>query len=179
MATSKSMTKTAKVEEEVVLEETPKTKKKTLQKPDYVLCRSVWAGGLNVIGKSGDLYEFIDYGATCEIEYHDLVALIRKRSDHVFLPRFVVEDEYVLNEFPQLSNVYDELFTLGDITEILDLPISAMERELAKLPSTMTTTICNLISTQIAKGRIDSVKKIRALSDMYGSDFNFLSELFR
>lgn len=184
MATTRNTKKTTVTETNEVVEdvvETIKTttSKKKLEKPDYVLCRSVCAGGLNVISKSGELYEFRDYGTTCEIEYHDLVALIRKHSEHVYMPRFVIEDEYVLNEFPQLQKIYDELLTKGDILEILNLPIGQMETELSKLPSSMTSTVCNLVSTQIANGKIDSVRKIRALSDFYGSDFNFLSELFR
>ena len=67
--------------------------KKEFKDSDYVLCRSVWSGGLNVTCKSGATYEFKKYGADCDVEYRDLVYLVRKNSDHIFTPRFVILDE--------------------------------------------------------------------------------------
>ena len=35
----------------------------------------------------------------------------------------------------------------------------------------------NLIATQIANGKLDSIAKVRALTEIFNSDFNLLSEL--
>jgi hypothetical protein len=35
-----------------------------------------------------------------------------------------------------------------------------------------------MIATEIASGRLDSISKVRALSEIFDSDFNLLSELF-
>ena len=160
------------VTESVIVEE-----KKTFTDSDYILCRSVCSGGLNVVSQSGTLYEFKDYGAECEVNYRDLVTLIRRGSEHVFLPRFVILDEDFLEDFPTVQRVYGDMYTKEDLIEILDLPVSAMRREIEKLPDATRKSMRNLISTQIANGKLDSIAKVRALTEIFNSDFNLLSEL--
>ena len=160
------------VTEPVIVEE-----KKTFTDSDYILCRSVCSGGLNVVSQSGNLYEFKDYGAECEVNYRDLVTLIRRGSEHVFLPRFVILDEDFLEDFPTVQRVYGDMYTKEDLIEILDLPVPAMRREIEKLPDATRKSMRNLISTQIANGKLDSIAKVRALTEIFNSDFNLLSEL--
>lgn len=156
-----------------------KTKtKKTFTDSDYILCHSVWYGGLNVTCRSGNSYEFKDYGKECDINYRDLVDLVRKGSDHIFTPRFVIDDEDFIEEFPNLKRVYASLYTTTDLLEILELPISRMRTEIEKLPIESKEVLSKMISTEIAKGRLDSISKVRALSEIFNSDFNLLSELF-
>lgn len=160
------------VEPEVVKE------KKVFTDSDYILCRSVCSGGLNIISQSGNLYEFNDYGAECEINYRDLVTLIRRGSEHVFLPRFVILDEDFLKDFPTVQRVYGAMYTMNDLVEILELPISRMKVEIEKLPNDTKDSMRNLVATQIANGKLDSISKVRALTEIFGSDFNLLSDLF-
>lgn len=162
-----------KVTKPVIVEE-----KKVFTDSDYILCRSVWAGGLNVVSQSGNLYEFKDYGSECEINYRDLVTLIRRGSDHVFLPRFVILDEDFLKDFPTVQRVYGTMYTREDLVEILDLPITRMKAEIAKLPKATKDSMRNLIATQIEKGYLDSISKVRTLTEIFESDFNLLSDLF-
>lgn len=145
---------------------------------EYIVCRSVTNGGLNVNCKSGNVYEFNKYGDDCEIEYHDLAALVRKHSDHIFIPRFIIEDDEFLAEFPQLSKVYEKLYTAEEIDSILNLPPSQMRQEIESMPKAVFENLKSIVATKIANGSIDSVKKIRTLSEIYDSDFNLLSELF-
>ena len=170
------------VAEEITVKEVVKPviveEKKVFTDSDYILCRSVWSGGLNVTSQSGNLYEFKDYGAECEINYRDLVTLIRRGSDHVFLPRFVIMDEDFLTDFPTVQRVYGAMYTRDDLMEILELPVSRMKTEIEKLPKATKNSMRNLIATQIANGRLDSISKVRVLTEIFGSDFNLLSDLF-
>lgn len=152
--------------------------KKVFTDSDYILCRSVWSGGLNVISQSGNLYEFKDYGAECEINYRDLVTMIRRGSEHVFLPRFVILDEDFLKDFPTVQRVYGTMYTKEDLVEILELPIAHMRTEIEKLPKDTKDSMRNLVATQISNGRLDSISKVRALTEIFNSDFNLLSDLF-
>lgn len=163
---------TVKVEPVIVKE------KKVFTDSDYILCRSVWSGGLNVDSQSGNLYRFNDYGSECEINYRDLVTLIRRGSEHVFLPRFVILDEDFLEDFPTVQRVYGTMYTREDLVEILDLPVSRMKTEIAKLPKATKDSMRNLIATQIANGKLDSISKVRELTNIFDSDFNLLSDLF-
>ncbi|MBR5516714.1 MAG: hypothetical protein IKU53_01960, partial [Firmicutes bacterium] len=71
-ATSKVETDTTSREEvkdvETKVIESEVKVKKEFKDSDYVLCRSVWSGGLNITCKSGATYEFKKYGAECDIE---------------------------------------------------------------------------------------------------------------
>ena len=152
--------------------------KKVFTDSDYILCRSVWSGGLNVDSQSGNLYEFNDYGAECEINYRDLVTMIRRGSSHVFTPRFVILDEDFLKDFPTVQRVYGTMYTMNDLIDILELPIARMKAEIAKLPTATKDSMRNVIATQIANGHLDSIAKVRALTEIFNSDFNLLSDLF-
>jgi hypothetical protein len=168
------------VENNVAVEEpvVPVKEKKVFTDSDYILCRSVWSGGLNVVSQSGNLYEFNNYGSECEINYRDLVTMIRRGSQHVFLPRFVILDEDFLEDFPTIKRVYGTMYTMNDLVEILELPVSRMRAEIEKLPKATKDSMRNLIATQIATGKLDSISKVRALTEIFNSDFNLLSDLF-
>lgn len=152
--------------------------KRTFTDSDYILCRSVCFGGLNVTCQSGNSYEFVDYGADCEINYRDLVALIRKGSDHIFLPRFIILDNDLLEDFPSVKRVYETMYTTADLLNILSLPKHHMISEINKLPDATKNVLCKMIATEIASGHLDSISKVRALSELFDSDFNLISELF-
>ena len=121
--------------------------KKVFTDSDYILCRSVTSGGLNIVSQSGNLYEFNDYGSECEINYRDLVTLIRRGSEHIFLPRFVILDDDFLEDFPTVKKVYGEMYTMRDLEDILALPTAQMEREIVKLPESVKDSMSNLIAT--------------------------------
>lgn len=165
------------VEEEPIKKEIVK-EKKVFTDSDYILCRSVCYGGLNVTSQSGNLYEFKDYGYDCEINYRDLVSLIRKGSDHVFLPRFVILDEDLLEDFPTVKRVYEKMYTRNDLLDILRMPVHQMEMEIRELPDTTRSVLEQMVATEIANGNLDSISKVRKLSEIFDSDFNLLSELF-
>ena len=156
----------------------PVKTKKVFTDSDYILCRSVWSGGLNVVSQSGNLYEFNDYGAECEINYRDLVTMIRRGSQHVFLPRFVILDEDFLEDFPTVQRVFGTMYTMNDLVEILTLPNAQMKSEIMKLPKQTKDSMRNLIATQIANGKLDSISKVRVLTEIFDSDFNLISDLF-
>ena len=167
-----------KIEEEIVEVKPVIVEKKTFTDSDYILCRSVCSGGLNILAPSGILYEFKDYGSECDINYRDLVDLIRRGSDHIFLPRFVILDEDFLEGFPTVQKVYGEMYTMDDLVQILESPIPVMKREIEKLPVSTKNSMRNLIATQIANGKLDSISKVRELTTIFNSDFNLLSDLF-
>lgn len=145
---------------------------------EHILCHSVIPGALYITCKSGNSYEFNDYGGECEIEANDLIALIRKRSEHIFIPRFVIDDQEFLEDFPQVSAVYENMYDKERLEEILDMNIDDMESEIASMPVSSYDNMRQLISTEIAAGKLDSVRKIKKLSEIFDSDFNLISELF-
>lgn len=173
-------------EEEEVKEEASKQKapaktkavKKSFEQTDRIKCRSVTQGGLYVEGsKTKQPYAFSCYGDETEIEYRDLVALVQVKSSYLFHPYFVVEDPDFVAEFPQLDKFYTEYYDVQDLEGILDLPVDQMLEKLKRLPTGATENLKVIAASQVADGRMDSVKKIKELNAFFGIDLNLVAEL--
>ena len=175
----KAMTKTTVKTEEVKDEEVKQTvSKKVFDPNEGVLCRSVTHGQLFVDGiKTGMKYTFFDYDDEAEIEYRDLVALIRARDKAVYNPRFIVEDEDFINEYPALKKFYKEHFSTKNIKEILNMPERQMKDAISKLPPGAVETLKSIAVNQIANGELDSIKKIKVLDEAFNTDLSLLNEL--
>ncbi len=173
-------TKDIEIVEEPVVEigerPTKAEKKKDFKSTDGVICRSVTPGSLFVDGpKSGMLYTFAAYGDEAEIEYRDLKGLIMMRSPNIFTPRFIVEDADFIAETPQLDAFYSKQFSAKDLRKILELPVEEMVTEIKKLPSGAQDNMKTLAATAIGEGNLDSIKKIKALDELWGTQFDAFS----
>lgn len=152
--------------------------KRVFKADDEILCRSVTQGKLFVDGlKTGMKYIFADYDEEAEIEYRDLVALVRARDKSVYNPRFIIMDEDFIEEYPALKKFYDDHFSTKNIKDILYLPDYQMQEEISKLPKTAVESLKSIAAGQIASGEIDSVRKIKALDAVFGTNLSLLSEI--
>ena len=164
---------------EIVQEEVKKEPvKKTFGQYDYIMCRSVTNGPLWYEGpKSHNVYNWVDYGDENEVEYRDLAASVRGRSSFVYNPWFIVEDEDFIAEFPQLQKFYNEQYTVDDLKGVLNLNIADMVATIKTLPKNAVNTLKTIASTEISEGRIDSVRKIKALDEVFDTELHLLSSL--
>lgn len=198
MATAmKAKTKTAKaatdvnetvIEEAVKTDSTSKSEPVKTEKPakkeykatDGIPCRSIASGALFMEGlKSHILYQWIDNGDVVEVEYQDLVAAIRSNNAYIIRPFFVIEDEELVSQYPQVGKVYDALYTVGDLRSVLtDLGPEDMRATIATLPVGAQNTIKHLASQMISNGTLDSVRKIKVLDDIYDTEMILLTGLF-
>ena len=191
----KSMTKTAKATtkdkvEEVAVEtvekeekpkravkKAPKKVKREFKETDGILCRSVTSGKLIMVGKkTGMKYEWGEYGREYEVEYRDLVIAVRTRSDFVFGPLFIIEDDDFLEEFPIVKKFYDESYNVDELNAILNLPLIEMKNRLLELPPVAVKNFQSLAAKAVIEKQLDSLEKIRALDEMYGINLMLLSE---
>lgn len=169
-----------------VVEDKPVEKKKTpaktvvKEKPvrqfnqnDLILCRSVTAGWLGCDGKSGQYYVFENFGDECEIEYQDLFALKSRHSQYIYAPLFVIEDEELLENprWKDVAEFYDREVFQEDVEEVLSLPNSQFEKALKALPKGLAKTLQVKVAQKIEDGSFDSLKKIRIIDEIYGTDF--------
>ena len=191
----KSMTKTAKAATNVDTEEVavqtvekeekpkratkraPKKVKREFKETDGILCRSVTSGKLIMVGrKTGMKYEWGDYGREYEVEYRDLVIAVRTRSDFVFGPLFIIEDDDFLEEFPIVKKFYDESYNVDELNEIIHLPVEEMKMKLCTLPPVAEKNFLSLAAKAVTEKKLDSLEKIRTLDEMYGINLMLLSE---
>ena len=155
-------------------------KKKVFEPAEGILCRSVVTGGLFLEGyKTKMPYKWNDYGDETEVEYRDLVPLVREQSGYIFKPFFIIDNDDFIAEFPQLQKFYTENYSVKELSDILELPVEAMLDKLSKLPKGAVDTLKNIAANQVSLGQIDSVRKIKALDEFFGTDLNLISELFQ
>ena len=151
---------------------TPKVARQFNQN-DLVLCRSVTAGWLGVSGKSGQYYVFENFGDECEIEYQDLFALKSRHSQYIYAPLFVIEDEELLENprWKDIAKFYDDEVFKQDVDDVLNLPVGSFENALHKLPKGLAKTLQVKVAEKIENGTFDSLKKIKIIDEVYGTDF--------
>ena len=173
----KSMSKTTVTTEPTTPVET-KPEKKVFEPNEGVICRSVTHGKLFVNGvKTGMKYMFLDYDDEVEIEYRDLVGLVRARDKAVYNPRFIIMDEDFIAEYPTLQKFYKEHFSTTNLGEILEMPNGQMVEAIAKLPKSAVDSLKAIAVNQIMSGEIDSVRKIKALDEAFNTDLSLFNEL--
>ena len=192
MATSmkKNVTNASEVleatsEDEVIeVVEPEKVKEKAAPKKyhetDAINCVSITAGELGMIGiKSGINYTWAGRGDVTAVEYQDLVAAIRSGKKHISAPYFIIQDEDFLAQFPQVAETYSSMLSYKDLKDILNLSVNNMKKVINELPSGAKESIKNIASSQISKGLLDSVQKIKALDEIFDTKFMLMTELYK
>lgn len=164
--------------------EKPKTEtKKTIKKynpEDLIPCTSITEGELGMVGKRSETYyRWFASGETIDIEYRDLIAEILSRtSRYIYDPLFIIEDEELINQNPAVADVYDKMYSVRDLNDILDMPIGQMETILPTLPKGAINNIKILAATNIQNGKLDSLKKINLIDEVCGTKLLQELELF-
>jgi hypothetical protein len=166
----------AVIEEEIT--EKPKkatSVKKTPRKyaPDErIECRSVTGGELFLVGpKSKLLYTWEDYNDTTEVEYQDLQALQSRKSGFLVKPRFIIEDEELVEQWgAMLKPVYDKI-TTQTIEEFFELPINKFKAQLQVMPAGLKDAIKTKAVQMIHNEELYDIRKVREMDAAWGTDF--------
>lgn len=177
MATTKNTTKVASetTEETTAVVKTVEQKKtvRKFEPNDLITVRSVTQGELLLPGrKSQILYHWSAYGDITEIEYQDLYSLKSSRSQYVYGPLFVIEDEELLADprWKDIKAIYDKMYSNEDIGAILRLPIAKFKSALKQAPKGFLNAIKIEVATKIENGTFDSIQKIKAMDETCGTD---------
>lgn len=176
MATTKSVIKTAAPKEEIVeqkVEAKEEKKTKEFKANDLITVRSVTQGELLLPGKKSEiLYRWSAYGDVTEVEYQDLYALKSTRSEYIYGPLFVIEDEDLLENprWKDVGKIYETMYDNEDLNQILSLPLSQFKATLKQCPKGFLDAIKIEVATRIDNGTFDSLSKIRAIDEICGTD---------
>lgn len=167
------------VKEVPVNTETSKKAVKKFNPDDMILCQSICVGQTFVKGfKSGTIYTFEALGAEEYIEYRDLVAAVRSKDNIIFKPFIIVLDEDFINEQKTLKTFYDNMYTPEDFEEFFKLRPNQMIEALNNMPIGVRDTIKSMAVGRIQDGTFDSVARIKALDDYFGTKMMLLTELY-
>lgn len=163
--------------------EEPKAKapeKKTPRKfapDDMISVRSITYGELLLTGpKSRLLYTWSNYNDVTEMEYQDLQALRSTKSSYIFKPRFIIEDEELVEQWSRdLKSMYDGIVEM-DVEDLFSLPLTQFKSKLQKAPAGVQQAVKNIAGEKIANGSLDSLKKIKAIDEILGTDLRLYIE---
>lgn len=158
------------VEESNVIE--TKKEKRVFEQTDLIPCRSMVNGALYIEGnRSGILYSWADYDDVQEVEYRDLIYLVRTRNDKsIYAPRIIILDDDFIEQESSVRDFYDSMYTTSDLKQIFSLPEKQMIDEINKLPSGAKETVKGMAATMISSHALDSVRKIKALDKIFGTN---------
>lgn len=158
--------------EDKATESTGKVVAKTFGQEDLIPCRSMISGQLFIEGaRSKLLYTFADYGDVCDIEYRDLIYLVRSYQNKIiYEPWIIIEDEDFIEQNPKLSELYTKMYTDGDLIEVINLPVNQMVSTIKSLPSGCQNALKGIAATMIDSGALDSIRKIKALDEIFGTN---------
>ena len=186
MAKSKTVKAEVDVVEEVKVEET-KTEKveknpvvkevKKYTPTDMIPCRSITFGELLLTGaKTKWLYRWANYGDVTEMEYQDLQALRSTRSSYLFKPRFIIEDENLVEQWKNdFGSMYDDIIAT-DVEAMFNLSPAQLKAKLKKAPTGIQQAVKNLAGEKIMNGSLDSLAKIKAIDEVLGTQLKLYIE---
>ena len=161
------------IDEESV-QESKKVAAKTPRKyapDDMVTCRSLTYGELLLTGpKSKLLYSWANYNDTTEVEYQDLQALKSTRSSYLYRPRFIIEDEELVEQWGKdFTEMYNNVVEV-DVEDMFKLPLNQFKSKLKKAPRGVQQAVKNIAGEKILNGSLDSLAKIKAIDEILGTD---------
>lgn len=180
--TSQPKTEKAVTKSEVKTEVKPKTQtnkqqveasKKDYAPTDTIKCLSVTHGELIMKGIKSDLmYTWAGFGDIAYVEYQDLFAAKTRKSDFIYAPYFVIEDDELLSQdrWADVKKFYDGMYTYRDANDILQLDLPSFQRAIETSPKGLQKAIQVEMVTQLENGTFDSLQKIKLMDDICGTD---------
>ena len=150
----------------------PKKEVKKFGPSDLVECRSVTGGELILIGDKSKLqYTWSDYGDTAWVEYQDLQALQSRRSGFLTKPRFIIEDEDLVEQWgSMLKPIYDKINT-QTVEDFFELPLNKFKAQLKIMPEGLKDAIKTKAVQMIQNEELYDIRKVREIDVAWGTDF--------
>ena len=161
-----------KIETEAVKAAPAKKTVKKYSPDDLIECRSVTGGELILIGDKSRLqYTWSDYGDTAWVEYQDLQALQSRRSGFLTKPRFIIEDEILVEQWgSMLKPIYDKINTQS-IEDFFALPLNKFKAQLKVMPEGLKDAVKTRAVQMIQSEELYDIRKVREIDEVLGTDF--------
>ena len=148
-----------------------KQEARVFDQQDLIPCRSMVSGPLYITGTRSKIpYTWADYGDVQEVEYRDLIYMVRTPQEkNIYNPRIVIEDSDFVEQNKALKALYESLYTAGDLRDIIKLPVRQMTEAINGLPNGAKESFKGIVSTMIDEHQLDSVQKIKAIDEIFGT----------
>ena len=139
---------------------------------DRIECRSVTGGGLILVGTKSQLqYEWEDYGDTAYVEFQDLQALQSRKSGFLVKPRFIIEDEELVEQWgSMLKPIYNKINN-QDIDALFKEEPDRFGKILAKMPDGIKESVKTKTAQKIASGELYDIRLVKIIDELLGTEF--------
>lgn len=139
---------------------------------DLIECRSVTGGELILIGPKTQLqYTWADYNDVSWVEFQDLQALQSRRSGFLVKPRFIIEDDELVEQWgSMLKPIYDKVIR-QNIEDFFKLPLNSFKARLNVMPVGLKDAIKAKAVQMIQNDELYDVRKVREIDAAWGTDF--------
>ena len=176
--TTTKKTKSVVATEEVVVKAEPEKVVETKKVPrkfapdDRIECRSVTGGELILIGQKSQLqYNWADYNDVAYVEYQDLQALQSRKSNFLIKPRFIIEDEELVEQWgSMLKPIYEKVID-QNIEDFFALPLNKFKAQLNTMPDGLKDAIKTKAVQMIESEELYDIRKVREIDAAWGTDF--------
>ncbi len=158
----------SKVENATPAKKTPKK----FAPDDRIECRSVTGGELILVGDKSKLqYTWADYNDTAYVEYQDLQALQSRKSNFLMKPRFIIEDEELVEQWGStLKPIYEKAIN-QNIEDFFALSEDKFRAQLNTIPDGLKDAIKTKAVQMIQNDELYDIRKARAMDEIWGTDF--------
>ena len=158
------------VKSETAVEEKAEKKKFDITEP--IRCTSVTAGELIMVGKkTKNVYVWSGYGDnTTFVEYQDLQAARLQKSQYIYEPLFIIDNEDIVNEWKDVATVYSKMCKMDEIAELFSLNNAVFKRTIASLPVGLKNALKTMAYDMVKDGTLDSIGKIKIIDEVLGTD---------
>lgn len=139
---------------------------------DLIECRSITGGELVLIGDKSKLqYTWADYGDIAYVEYQDLQALQSRKSGFLVKPRFIIEDEELVEQWEAMLKPIYEKITTQTVEGFFNLPLNKFKSQLAIMPDGLKDAIKTKAVQMINSEELYDIRKVREMDAAWGTDF--------
>ena len=159
---------------EKVVEKAEVKEKRVFKATDMIECKSLRYGLMQHISKkSGNIYEWADYGDIVEVEYGDLLSLKSSKSKFLYSPWFMIMDDQLVEDW-KLADIYEPFKEFDDVEEFLQSGATTIRKTLPHAPQGYKDLVTYTAADMIRNGTIDSIATINAIDEILGKNLTTL-----
>lgn len=132
---------------------------------DLIPCKSLRFGTLaHISKKTGNAYEWSNYGDIVDVAYTDLLAMKSAKSKFIYAPWMMILDEDAIIAL-KLEGVYDKFKIYEDVEAFLEQSPSDIRGQLQEAPTGFKDLIAYVAASMVRDGSLDSIAIIKAIDD--------------
>lgn len=161
-----------KITEKVAIEPVRKVKR-TVDRNEIVICRSVYDGMLCYINpKTGENW-YWNYGDEHEMTVGDLLGMSGNSKIFLTAPWIIVdtEDDVILEKLG-VKEIYENIALVEDVEELFSQPISEISRRLDLTPKAYKENLATTVAKLIEEERLYDTRVIRLLEEKLEKEFS-------